>query len=48
MNIINSKNLNPFDMTEKQVNIERGNYLQELFQNYPTSKLFIIEIKMIL
>jgi hypothetical protein len=44
MNVINSKHLNPFDITEKQVNIERENHLQELFQNYPASKFFFFNI----
>jgi hypothetical protein len=41
MTVVNSKHLNPFDITEKQVNIERENHLQEIFQNYPASKISI-------
>ena len=37
MTVANSKHLNPFDITQKQVNIERDNHLQQLFQNYPAS-----------
>jgi hypothetical protein len=38
MTTVNTKHFNPFDITEKQVNIERENQLQQLFQNYPASK----------
>ena len=40
MTVVNSKHLNPFDITEQQVNIERDQHLQRLFQNYPASKFF--------
>jgi hypothetical protein len=43
MTVVNSKHLNPFDITEKQVNIERENHLQQLFQNYPASKFFSLK-----
>lgn len=43
MTVVNSKHLNPFDITEKQVNIERENHLQQLFQNYPASKFLSLK-----
>ncbi len=41
MTVGNSKHFNPFDITEKQVNIERENHFQKLFENYPASKFSI-------
>lgn len=38
MTVVNSKHLNPFDITEKQ---QGENHLQQLFQNYPASKYYI-------
>jgi potassium/chloride transporter 4/5/6 len=35
MTVLNSKHLNPFDIAEKEVKIER-----DLFENYPASKVF--------
>lgn len=39
MKHIHSKNPNPFDCNESQMNSEREKYLQQIFQNYPASKL---------
>ncbi|CAF0780703.1 unnamed protein product [Rotaria sordida] len=33
----NSKFFNPFDINEKQINIEKEKYLQDIFQNYPAN-----------
>ncbi|CAM4755083.1 unnamed protein product [Rotaria magnacalcarata] len=37
MTTVNSKHFNPFDFNEKQVNHEREQHIQQMFQNYPAN-----------
>ncbi|UJR36926.1 hypothetical protein I4U23_029638 [Adineta vaga] len=37
MTVVNSKQFNPFDVTEQQMHTERENHLQQIFQNYPAN-----------